>query len=255
MPSPPRTVLDGLEDVWDGAARGWRETNRRREEADAAKAEAARRLADIASGAVENLADGAKAGVVAASTQARNSQAAAVMDALFGNRTTRRPQSGPVDPREMGDRVRATEDDIRQGLEGARMSGDPAALAGAWPAAAGAWVARVRPGGAWDDKGRYPPRQRQRYERQGNFSYGATAAALGIPEQVALRAAGVVQRAQAVGDALAGARGPQIRERAGGYSAPYGDDPRDQRSISEGYAYGGRAVAGRKSSSSGKGAR
>lgn len=226
MPSPPRTVLDGLEDLWDGAAAGWRETNRRREEAEAAKARAQRQAVQAVSKGVQQAASGVKAG---------GARAGQVVEALVGHRTTDRPQAGPVDYRDVTERVQRTRDDIERSLSGAKASFYPEAAAGAWPAAAVAWVNRVRPGGEWDDKAHHPKAEVERHERQGNFSYGATAAELGLPEEIALRGAGLAQRAGAVGDAIAGR---QIRERAGGLAAPYGDDPRDQRSISDGYAYG-----------------
>ena len=226
MPSQPRTVLDGLEGLWEGAAAGWRETNRLREEAEAAKLRAQRQVVQAASRGVQEAASGVKAG---------GARAGQVVEALLGHRTTDRPEAGPVNYREVAKRVRTTQGEIGRNLSGPRASPYPEAAAGAWPAAAVGWVNRVRPGGEWDDKHQHPKAEIGRYERQGNFSYGATAAALGLPRELALRGAGLAQRAGAVGDAVAGRR---IRERAGGLAAPYGDDPRDQRAISDGYAYG-----------------
>lgn len=230
MPAPPRTVHDGLEGLWEGAVEGWRETNRRREEAEAAAARARRQVVEGASRGARQIASGMNGAA---------DRAGEVMDALVGHRTTDRPEAGPINYRDVAKRVQITQDDIGRSLAAARASRYPEAVAGAWPGAAIAWVNRVRPGGAWDDKHQHPKAEIDRYERQGNFSYGATAAALGVPKELALRGAGLAQRAGAVGDAIAGR---QIRERAGGFTAPYGDDPRDQRAISEGYAYGRRQM-------------
>ena len=68
------------------------------------------------------------------------------------------------------------------------------------------------------------------YEDFGNFNYGATAAALGVPENVALRMAGFAgQRAQRHSrwDSARTALGP----------APFGDDITDQIQIKLGYDY------------------
>ena len=68
------------------------------------------------------------------------------------------------------------------------------------------------------------------FEDFGNFNFGATAAALGIPENVALRGAGYAgQRAvgQSFPDSVKTALGP----------APFGDDPLDQIQIKLGYEY------------------
>lgn len=68
------------------------------------------------------------------------------------------------------------------------------------------------------------------FEDFGNFNYGATAAAQGIPLAVALRAAGYAgQKAQgaSTADAAGTAMGP----------APYGDDPADQVQITNGYNF------------------
>jgi len=68
------------------------------------------------------------------------------------------------------------------------------------------------------------------FEDFGNFNFGATAAALGIPENVALRGAGYAGQ-RAVGnsalDSLETALG----------RAPFGDDPADQIQIKLGYDY------------------
>lgn len=223
MPAQPRTVLDGLEGAWEAAQAKWRETNRRREAAEAAAARGRREAARRITNGVETVVG--RAGQVA--------------DAVFGDRTTDRPQVGPVDVREVDRRIHITESDIGRGVHAAQASGYPEAASGALLAAGGRWLNRVREGGAWDDKSQHPGARLDQYERQGNYSYGATAAALGLPEEIALRGAGLVQRVGAVTDAL---NGRPIRERAGGFRAPYGDDPRDQRSIKEGYAYGRTAI-------------
>lgn len=60
------------------------------------------------------------------------------------------------------------------------------------------------------------------YENLGNFNYGATATALGIPEGIVLRAAGWAQR-------RAGTSRPEWGSPNG--APPYGDDPNDQAMI------------------------
>lgn len=67
------------------------------------------------------------------------------------------------------------------------------------------------------------------YAYAGNFNYGATGAALGIPLEMLLVGAGVAQRtAVTKPDPAWGAPfGPR----------PHGDDPRDQAAIQEGYIY------------------
>ena len=68
------------------------------------------------------------------------------------------------------------------------------------------------------------------YEDFGNFNYGATAAALGIPESVALRAAGYAgqkARGHSTLDSIKTALG----------RAPFGDDPADQIQIGLGFDY------------------
>lgn len=121
--------------------------------------------------------------------------------------------------------------DVQDGLQAAQTSGDARAASGALPYAFGRWVGRVRPHGDWDDK-----RQGGTAD-QGNFSYGATAAALGIPEGVALRAAGVVQRGTNTAGALfAGDKSPSPS--VGHMRPPYGDSPWDQQVIAQGHRYG-----------------
>ncbi|MBX3691870.1 polymorphic toxin type 44 domain-containing protein [Dokdonella sp.] len=76
----------------------------------------------------------------------------------------------------------------------------------------------------WDYK-----QQGAQYENFGNFNYGMTAAAAGIPEDVALRAAGWKQ--QQSGTSRPEWGGPLD------FGGSYGDDPRDQQQIRDGYAY------------------
>jgi hypothetical protein len=75
-------------------------------------------------------------------------------------------------------------------------------------------------------------------EYQGNFSYGATAETLGLPKNLALFAGGVVQR---LSNARRAMDGIPLKASVGHFYPPYGDDPYDQRAISEGYEYGQRA--------------
>ena len=83
---------------------------------------------------------------------------------------------------------------------------------------------QVKNGAPWDYK-----QQGAQYENFGNFNYGMTAAAAGIPEQVALRAAGWAQE-----------RAGTSRDEWGNptdLGGSYGDDPADQQQIRDGYAY------------------
>ncbi|MHB9000599.1 MAG: IPT/TIG domain-containing protein [Thermoanaerobaculia bacterium] len=84
------------------------------------------------------------------------------------------------------------------------------------------WFNQVRNKGPWDYK-----QQGSSYEEFGNFNYGATGAALGLPEQVILRGAGWAnQKAD-----------PKGRKGLPGRwwsKEPYGDDPQDQKWIKEG---------------------
>jgi hypothetical protein len=83
---------------------------------------------------------------------------------------------------------------------------------------------QVKGGGPWDYK-----QGGAQYENFGNFNYGMTAAAMGIPEQVALRAAGWAQQ-----------QAGTSRDEWGNpldIGGSYGDDPGDQARIREGYEY------------------
>ncbi|WP_158089498.1 polymorphic toxin type 44 domain-containing protein [Magnetofaba australis] len=68
----------------------------------------------------------------------------------------------------------------------------------------------------------------KKYENFGNFNYGPTAAALGIPEEIALRGAGFAQT-------LGGNHEWKNDIYTG--NAPYGDDPKDQWWIQQGINY------------------
>jgi len=95
---------------------------------------------------------------------------------------------------------------------------------------------QVRNHGPWDykqaknlnDFGQIIPHSP--FEDFGNFNYGATSASLGLPLNVALRAAGYGGTKAAMGstwDAIKGALGP----------SPYGDDSHDQEMIINGYNF------------------
>jgi hypothetical protein len=220
-----QTVLDGLEDDWAENARLWREKQEQQFRKDfSAVGDAVRN-----SRPVQNLR--------AVGEAIKNSRPGQVVSALVADRAPGTgDEPGIVDRTVIDRRIRDTQSDIRNNLRGAAVIGHPEAMYGAIPGAFGSWLGRVWPGGAWDDK--HHPKAGVpglSLERQGNYSYGATAAALGLPENLALRGAGLAQRASAVGDAI---KGKVPRTRLGGLRAPYGDDPRDQAVIREGYAYG-----------------
>ncbi|HGL4261926.1 polymorphic toxin type 44 domain-containing protein [Burkholderia dolosa] len=107
---------------------------------------------------------------------------------------------------------------LKENMRIARARRGPARIA---TAATYIWFYRqVRNRGPWD----YKQKQRE-YADFGNFNYGATGYAAGIPEQTLLRAAGCAQM-------LAGTSLPEwghCWERP-----PYGDDPGDQAWILKG---------------------
>lgn len=83
---------------------------------------------------------------------------------------------------------------------------------------------QVKGGAEWDFK-----QQGAQYENFGNFHYGVVAAAMGIPEDVALRAAGYAQE-----------QAGTSKDEWGNpidIGGSYGDDPNDQQQIKEGYEY------------------
>jgi hypothetical protein len=81
----------------------------------------------------------------------------------------------------------------------------------------------VKNGGEWDYK-----QQGQEYADFGNFNYGATGKATGIPDNVLERGAGWAQE-------QAGTSLPEWGHWYGG--PPYGDDPADQAQIMGGIEY------------------
>lgn len=82
------------------------------------------------------------------------------------------------------------------------------------------WYNAVRNNERWDYK-----QQGSRYQDFGNYNFGLTGSALGIPPGVLRRGAGWAQD-------QAGTRNPAWGTEWGG--SPYGDDPADQRWINEG---------------------
>gem|GEM_PF-528040 len=91
---------------------------------------------------------------------------------------------------------------------------------------------KVHGGGPWDYKLLGDPL----YEDFGNFNYGATGAAMGIPLEVLLREAGRAQINSGTSRPEWNAPPETPLWRWGG-EAPYGDDPNDQRWIHLGYRY------------------
>ena len=97
----------------------------------------------------------------------------------------------------------------------------------------GEWLGRVWPGGKWDYKEQGKTREQKiEYEKFGNFNYGATGAAIGIPDRVLLIAAGTVQYTRSF-------FGHPYRPSFGRpwSGSPYGDDPGDQVLIQSGIDY------------------
>jgi hypothetical protein len=94
----------------------------------------------------------------------------------------------------------------------------------AFPQDLGWFYNQVKGHAVWDYK-----QQGAQYENFGNFNYGVVAAAMGIPEDVALRAAGYAQTQ--AGTSEDGWGGPID------IGGSYGDDPKDQQQIKAGYDY------------------
>ena len=91
------------------------------------------------------------------------------------------------------------------------------------PGALRAFYDLVKNHGFWDYK-----RRGRKYEDFGNFNFGATAAAMGMPHYIAQNGAGIVQLIYP--SAGAGKGFPFFR-------LPYGDDPSDAGEIQAGYNY------------------
>lgn len=83
---------------------------------------------------------------------------------------------------------------------------------------------KVRNNGPLDYK-----QQNRLWAEFGNFNYGATGTAAGIPENILLQAAGVAQWVAGTSNT---AKWGYFFEKP-----PYGDAPEDQRAIREGIAY------------------
>ena len=90
------------------------------------------------------------------------------------------------------------------------------------------WFNRIREGGKWD----YKRRNLQKFEEFGNFNFGATGAALGIPEEVLLKGAAAVQTyySSASGEG-------EFSWLPGGGVPPYGDQAKDAAAIKAGIEY------------------
>jgi type VI secretion system secreted protein VgrG len=98
-----------------------------------------------------------------------------------------------------------------------------------------AWLAEMtRPGGAWD-----PARHGERYGAYANFHLGVVGKAMGIPEGVLLRHAGMRRKER--GDAKPEWGDPGNGVWGGTY--PYGADPEDQAMVKKGIAYYGKNYA------------
>ncbi|MDO5625948.1 MAG: polymorphic toxin type 44 domain-containing protein [Pseudomonadota bacterium] len=83
---------------------------------------------------------------------------------------------------------------------------------------------QVKNGAPWDYK-----QQGAQYQDFGNYNFGLTAAAMGIPENIALRGAGYAQQRAGTSDPTWG--------NPTDWNGPYGDDPADQAQIKAGYDY------------------
>ena len=95
---------------------------------------------------------------------------------------------------------------------------------------------QVRNKAPWDYKQRGPE-----YRNFGNFNYGATGRALGVPGRVLLREAGRAQ--QAAGTSRPEWGDPGSRFNPWGGTGSFGDDPQDQPWIRRGFEYYNRYTA------------
>lgn len=101
------------------------------------------------------------------------------------------------------------------------------------PGADLAFVNLVRNHKPWD----YKRQDSKKYENFGNFNFGATAAAMGFPYEVAQNGAGIYQRFW--GAATAGAGTPVL-------NWPYGDAKNDAEQIKDGYDYYNKNCSAKK---------
>jgi type VI secretion system secreted protein VgrG len=92
-----------------------------------------------------------------------------------------------------------------------------------------AWLAEMtRPGGPWDHS-----KLGEQYAAYGNFHFGVVGKAMGIPEGVLLRHAGMRRKER--GDAKPEWGDPGNGVWGGTY--PYGADPKDQETVKKGISY------------------
>lgn len=89
---------------------------------------------------------------------------------------------------------------------------------------------QVRNKGPWDYK-----QHGREYQRFGNFNYGATGRALGLPSSILLREAGRAQQEAGTSSPGWGQPGPRLNPWGG--TGSFGDDPEDQYWIKEGIKY------------------
>lgn len=234
----PRSVVDIPEDIWNTAVNTWRAGHEQQARAEALDAQAGQAALKATADAIHKRNRELAAGAAQVRRVVVNSRPVKVGLALFGDKPqTKAPSQDPVDYRVIDQRIDEIEGRSRAAIEAGRLSGDPDVTSGMVVGNALKWMWDVRPGGRWDDKDvakRLGDPNYQRFERQGNVSYGATAAALGLPENVALRGAGLVHRGS---NAVRVALGGELAPGSGWFTAPYGDDPNDQGQISEGYPY------------------
>jgi RHS repeat-associated protein len=96
-----------------------------------------------------------------------------------------------------------------------------------WPGKAAEWYESVKSGGLWDYK-----KQSGEWQDLGNFNYGATGAALGLPDEVLLRGAGWYQEVK-----TPKGYDPSYGHWWNPFSPSRGDDPKDQWQIRQGIDY------------------
>ena len=234
----PRSVVDIPNQIWDAAVKTWRAGHDQQAQAEALEAQAGQAALKATADAIHKRNRDLAAGGAQVRRVVVNSRPVQLGLALFGDKPpTEGPQTGVIDYRAVNRNMDEVDGRLRRGAEAGRLSGDPEVAPYMAVGTFLRWINDVRPGRRWDTKAQGPgsPEERLKaHERQGNINYGATAAALGLSEEVALRGAGLQQRITAVGQAL---RGDDLQTRVGFVRPPYGDDPRDQVAISEGYAY------------------
>lgn len=155
-----------------------------------------------------------------------------LLNSLTGNTPVIKPQSGNRNPicstrlrngSTIGKNAAAMRAMLQAEIDAVAAGADPTSLGSATK---GAWFARVAPGGIWAGGLGEP---------WGNYNYGATGRAAGIPLSVLLRGAGAAEQLEG----LTGRTGSESTGQGNPFGGPpYGDNPEGQEQIKQGYNAG-----------------